>query len=62
MMFEAKLTKNGITFELQFDADCETDAQHIVETASLMHDEPSKPTVIVSIKEVAATASRPVPP
>jgi len=55
MMFKVKLAKNGITFEMLFTADCETDARQIIETASLMHDEPSKPTVIISIQAVAGS-------
>lgn len=51
MIFRVDLEKYGIAFQMLVPADCEADLRREIETASLMHDEPSNPTVIVSIQE-----------
>jgi hypothetical protein len=51
MLYRVKLNKYGASFDMLVPADCEADVRREIETASLMHDEPSNPTVIVSIQE-----------
>ena len=53
MLYCVKLSRTDYAFEMLFAADCEADVRRIIETASLMHDEPSRPTVIISIQAVA---------
>jgi hypothetical protein len=55
MIFRVNLEKHGVAFQMLFPADCEADVRREIETASLMHDEPSKPTTIVSIQEDGTT-------